>query len=253
MKLLIKKIFRNRLSIFFRNLLGIRPSVFLLNLNKKNISVSDAFFWRTDQSYYTVFKFTDILNLFLQDNTSEIEILFYDKNNKLIKEISLSNIEISNQLIIDKNFFNGVEDYGVFYIFHKSKNNIQSIIRNSCYTGYSFNDSLPSFVHGNLITSTKSYDGRIQEYGIVGTSSFKKRTYKVQNFCKFDRTEIMIINPTKINLEIEVNSKNFLLKSCCSVIVDIGKDELIEIFSKCYLLRPIVFNYKNNFIDVYHG
>ncbi|MDB3983084.1 hypothetical protein N9419_06445 [Candidatus Pelagibacter sp.] len=253
MKSLIKKLFRSRLSIFFRNLLGIRPSIFLLNLSKEKISTSDAFFWRTDKSYYTVFKFTDILYLFVQDNTAEIEILFYDKNNKLVKEIILSNIEIANELIIDKNFLNGIEDYGVFYIFHKSKNNTNSIIRNSCYTGYSFNNSLPSFVHGNLITSMKSFDGKTQEYGIIGASNFEKRIYKVQNYFKFDSTEIMIINPTKTNLEIKVNSKIFLLKSCCSIIVDIKKDELVEIFSKCLLLRPIIFNYKNNFIDVYHG
>ena len=51
--------------------------------------------------------------------------------------VQILNIELSNKLVIDRNFLDGLEDFGVFYIFHRSKLNINSIIRNSCYTGYS--------------------------------------------------------------------------------------------------------------------
>ena len=252
-KLLLKKIFRHKFSIYIRNLIGFRPPIFLLNLNKKNISTSDAFFWRTDNSYHTIFKFSDILNLFFKDNSSEVEILFYNKNNKLIKSKKILNIELSNKLVIDRNFLDGLEDYGIFYIFHKSKLNINSIIRNSCYTGYCYKENLPSFVHGNLITCTKSFDGTHEDFGIVGVSRFKKMIYKVQNFYDFDQTEIAIMNPTKNNLEIEINSNKFILESCCSKIINVNNNELIEIVSNCYLLRPIIFNYKKQFMDVYHG
>ena len=174
MKSLIKKIYRSKFSVYLRNLIDIRPQVFLIEFKGKNRSSSDAFFWRTDNNYYTVFKFSDILKLFFDDDSGEVEILFYDKNNNLIKTKNYSNIELSNKIIIDKSFFNGLEDYGVFYIFHRSLNNITSIIRNSCYTGYSFNKNLPSFVHGNLITSTKSFDGKSSNFGIIGISKFKK-------------------------------------------------------------------------------
>ena len=254
-KLLLKKIVRNKFSILIRNLIGFKPPIFLLNLNKKNISISDAFFWRTDQNYHTIFKFSDILNLFFKDNSSEVEMLFYDKNNNLIKCKKFSNIELSNKLIIDKTFLDGIEDHGIFYVFHKSKANINSIIRNSCYTGYSYKESLPSFVHGNLITSIRTFDGQNIEFGIVGASSLKKKLYKVQNFYDFDKTEVAIMNPTKNRLEIEINSNKFILESCCSKIIniDINNNKLIEIVSNCYLLRPIIFNYKKQFIDVYHG
>ena len=252
-RLLLKKIFRNKFSILIRNLTGFKPSIFLLNLNKKNISTSDAFFWRTDQNYHTIFKFSDILKLFFKDNSSEVEILFYDKNNNLIKNKKFSNIELSNKLIIDSAFFDGLEDFGIFYIFHKSKSNINSMIRNSCYTGYSHRKNLPSFVHGNLITSIKSFDGQHVEFGVMGASGIKKKLYKVQNFYDFDKTEVLIMNPTKNKLEIKINSSKFILESCCSKIINIDNNKLIEIVSNCYLLRPIIFNYKKEFIDVYHG
>ena len=49
------------------------------------------------------------------------------------------------------------------------------------------------------------------------------------------------------------NSNKFILESCCSKIINVNNNELIEIVSNCYLLRPIIFNYKKQFMDVYHG
>ena len=49
-------------------------------------------------------------------------------------------------LVIDKKFMNDIEDYGTFYIFHNTNSKFNSILRNSCYTGYSLNKNLPSFV-----------------------------------------------------------------------------------------------------------
>lgn len=239
--------------MFFRNLLGIKPAIFLINLNKKNISTSDAFFWRTDSGYSTVFKFSDILSLYLNENLNEVEILFYDKFNKFLKSKKITKINLNNKLVVDKIFLNGLEDYGIFYIFHKSKNKINSIIRNSCYTGYSYKNSLPSFVHGNLITSFKSFDGNYSKFGIVGFSKFKKNIYKIQNYHNFDKTEIAFMNPTKKNLDVIINGRKFTLESCNAKILDIGEEKTISIISKCYLLRPVIFNYKKNFIDVYHG
>ena len=252
-KLFLKKIYRNKISMFFRNLIGIKPAIFLINLNKKNISTSDAFFWRTDSGYSTIFKFSDLLSLYLNENLKEVEILFYDKFNNFLKSKTITNINLNNKLIIDSNFLNGLKDYGIFYIFHKSKNQINSIIRNSCYTGYSYKNSLPSFVHGNLVTSFKSFDGSFSEFGIMGASKFKKNRYMIQNYHNFDKTEIAIMNPTQNTLDININNRKIILESCNSKILDIGEEKTISIISKCYLLRPLIFNYENNFIDVYHG
>ena len=236
-----------------RNLFGFKPPIFSIDLNKKNLSTSDAFFWRTDSGYSTIFKYSDILNLFFKTNNSKVSIMFYDKNNNLIKTKRISELELSNTIILDKFFFDGLEDYGVFYIFHETSKEINSAIRNSCYTGYSLNKNLASFVHGNLITGVKTFDGNSSIFGIIGSSKLRKNTYKIQNFYNFDKTEIAIMNPTKKKLEIVVNDQKILLETCCSKIVNIGKNQTIKIISNCYLLRPIIFNYQSHYIDVYHG
>ena len=63
----------------------------------------------------------------------------------------------------------------------------------------------------------------------------------------------MIINPTKAKLKISVNDKTFNLESCCSIKKNFNNINIIKIISKCYLLRPIIFSYHNNYLDVYHG
>jgi hypothetical protein len=254
MKLLIRNLLNIKIVIFFRNFLRIKPKFFHINFNDKNLSVSDAFFWRTDSGYKTLFKFTNLLNFFYKDKDSEIEIIFYDKNNNLIKKITKEKVLFSDQLLVDRDFLGGITDYGVFYIFHKTKKIHNSIIRNSCYLGYSLNNNLPSFVHGNVCASTKNFLGMDFKPGIAGMSFFMNQKYLIQNYfddCK--KTELLIHNPCAKKISFSVNELKFRLNSGCSLIVDIGAHKQANIVSNCYLLRPIVINYKLDFIDVYHG
>ena len=116
MKLLIKKLAKSNLGIKFRNLTGFRPVA--LNSNKliQNFSISDGFLWRTDNYFKTNFRYSDLLKIFYNKNNTSIEIQFYDKNNNLIKKIDKLNVNLSDNLTIDKKFLNGMEDYGIFYI-----------------------------------------------------------------------------------------------------------------------------------------
>ena len=77
--LLINKIFRNTYSKQLRNLLSIKPSFDIIDYTSQGLSVSDAFFWRTDNSYETIFKFTNILKYFFNETSSNIKILFFQK------------------------------------------------------------------------------------------------------------------------------------------------------------------------------
>jgi hypothetical protein len=43
------------------------------------------------------------------------------------------------------------------------------------------------------------------------------------------------------------------LNGMCGKIIDISKVDEVEIISNCYFFRPIIFNYKNNYLDVHHG
>ena len=135
MKSLIKKIFKNKLAIYFRNLLNIYPVKINTNLLVKNFSISDSFIWRTDNNFKTIFKFSDILNLFYGDEARNVDLKFYSKEGTLLKDIKNLNINLCNSLIIDKKFMNGIEDYGTFSIHHTTQSNHFSI-RNSCYTDF---------------------------------------------------------------------------------------------------------------------
>ena len=242
-------------KIFFkkiRNFFGIFPSYFLIDFNKKNYSISDGFFWRTDNNFITTFNFSDLLNIFYLIRDSNAEIIFFNKYGEMLKKLKFENLDFIHSLVIDKKFMNDIEDYGTFYIFHNTNSKFNSILRNSCYTGYSVNKNLPSFVHGNLSTASKNLNNNKINFDITGKSFLKKNTYFVQNYLDAQKTEILLLNPTRKNLDINVNDKKYSLKNGGSKLINIDK-KFIKIVSNCYLIRPIVFSYENEFLDVYHG
>ena len=249
----LKDIFRNKFSKYIRNIFGIKPAHFLIDYTGNNISVSDAFFWRTDKNFKTIFKFTDILKFFYKNEDSEVEIIFFDKSSKVIKSISLKNIDLSNEIKIDKNFLDGLEDYGTFFLYHKSSVKVDAIVRNSCYTGYSYLDNLPSFVHGNTLTNYKSFDGKVVKNGIGGKSLISNQIYQVQKHIDSDKTEILIMNPCDSKIKVKVNDLSFFLNKGCSRLVKIINKEMITIKSNSYILRPIIFNFKGTYLDAHHG
>ena len=75
MKSLVKKFARTKFSKLIRNSLNIKPIYIDMDDVKENISVSDAFAWRTDNGFKTVFKFLDILNLFYKVKKSSVELV----------------------------------------------------------------------------------------------------------------------------------------------------------------------------------
>jgi len=259
MKSLLKKISKLNLITKIRNYTGIRPVALNNNNLTNNCTISDAFIWRTDNNFKTYFKYTDLLKLFFNKENSKIIVNFYDKKHNLIKQINNKNIELSNTIEINKDFLKGLEDYGVFYIFHQLDEEINSSIRNSCYTGFSLNDELPSFVHGNCPTlhmPIKNYNESDdkQTKDIVGLSLFQNKKYKIQNYFKnLSKLEIFLQNPTSKKIKIKINNFSFELNAKCSIIHDTSKLNTIEIVSNCYFLRPIIFCYKNQYIDVHHG
>lgn len=246
---LLKRIFSKRI----RNLLGIRPTPTLIDYNSGNTSVSDAFFWRTDGDFQTIFKLTNILNYFYNVKQSNIKLIFFDKNNKFLKEYNIIDPDTSSQILINKSFLNDVSDYGVFYVFHETDEILNAIIRNSCYTGYSWKKNIASMVHGNTITAHKKFNSEVINYGAGGYSFFKERPYYIQNYFNSKKIEIMLVNPTNREIKISVNNNNFNLKKGCSKLINTHNEHTIKIDSKCYLLRPIIFESNNEYINVYHG
>ncbi len=258
MKSLVKKLAKTNIGILLRNSLNFKP-VSLMHFEKDYpISVSDAFLWRTDNGYKTKFKYSDILNLFYKIKNSWVEFHFYSKNNELKKVERVDNLNLSNELEITSKYLNNLEDYGTFYIYHFSENtkslNNKDIISNRCYLGYSQNNNLYSFVHGNTLgkfTSIYSRENVLSD--MVKTSLFKNHTYTIQKyFDGFDKNELFFINPTSKNIKFTINGKNYELKPNYSLLLEI-KTPIISFKSNCLFFRPTIFSYKGKYLDVHHS
>lgn len=256
MKLLINKITNSDTAIFIRNLLNYKPVHMNID-GLKHISVSDAFAWRTDNNFKTFFKYSDILNIFYKIKNSWVEFHFFDKNNNLLKIIKKNNLSLSNEIEISPKFLDGLKDYGTFFIYHFSRTKIENenIISNRCYLGYSKNNNLPSFVHGNTLArfediSKKKKNSR----NIIKTSLFCNHFYKIQKyFSNFDKNELFFSNPTSKKIRFSINQDKFQLNKGCSLIIDIANKKTITIKSNCLFLRPTIFSYKDEYLDVHHS
>jgi hypothetical protein len=254
-KSLVRKVANSALGIKLRNKIGFRPVPIIIDKNCEVASISDAFLWRTDNKYKTTFKYADILGLFYKIEDSYVELSFYSKDNNFIKKIIINKLNYSNELLIDKDFLNGIEGYGVFYVFHRCNNYSGGdlVISNRCYIGFSVEDKLSSFVHGNVFVKYQSLDGRFDGSDMV-KNSFFNNVYRIQNsFINFTKSELFFVNPTSKKINFLIGSNKFSLENHCSILIDISKEEDITIISKCMLLRPIIFNYKGDFYDVYHA
>jgi len=256
MRSLIKLFTNSNFSKIIRNNFNIKPLIFNIDKINYSASISDAFVWRTDNGFKTKFRFSDIFDLFYQIKNSWVEIHFYTKDNILIKVEIKKSLKISNEFEISSEFLNGIEDYGVFYIYHFSNKRIdeKNLISNRCYVGYSKNNNLFTFMHGNTLARYKKlHDKKDTCTDIVNTSSFKNQNYKIQKFFyDFDFNELFFVNPTSSRIYFSLNELNYKLDPGCSKMIE-TKSSINFIKSNCLFLRPIVFSYKNGFIDVHHG
>jgi hypothetical protein len=255
MKLLIRKFANSDLGAKLRNAINYKPSPIIIDKHLNSGSISDAFLWRTDNGYQTTFKYSDLLGLFYKIEDSYVVIAFYSKDNNLLKKIIINKLNFSNELLIDKDFLNGLEGYGVFYIFHRSDSYSGGdlLISNRCYLGFSLEGRLSSFVHGNLYAKYQSLDG-INEGSDMVANSFFKNKYKIQNlFTNFTKSELFFVNPLSKKIKFSIGSDNYSLDKNCSTLIDISDKQNIIIISKCLFLRPIIFNYKDDYYDVYHA
>jgi len=258
MKSYIKTLANTSVGIMLRNTFNFKPVYLKTFDNNYPVTVSDAFLWRTDNRYKTKFKYSDILNLFYKIKNSWVEIYFYSKHNELLKVEKFSNLNFSNEFEISSEYLNNIEDYGVFYIYHFTKNKLdldgENIISNRCYLGYSQDNNLYSFVHGNTLARfTEIYPNKKISTDIVKTSMFKNQEYTIQKyFDEFDKNELFFSNPTSKILKFSLENKNYILDPGCTQVVEI-KNSIVTIQSNCLFLRPTVFSYKGQFLDVHHS
>ena len=116
---MIKNLFKLEKIIKLRNFFSINPTFFNINYLEKNISISDGFFWRVDDNFSTIFKFTNLIKFYFNKD-SNVEIFFFDNNHNYLNKITLNTKSYSEEYNIKKKIVKNFND-GVFYIFHRSK------------------------------------------------------------------------------------------------------------------------------------
>ena len=255
LKSLTTVIANTKIGVFIRNNFGIKQvPIFLPKIKKNGYSVSDTFFWRTD-NFYTIFKYTDILKLFYECSITKMEIFFYDDLGNLIKREKILTKGKNHEFIIDENYI-GKKGFGTFCIFHDSSNlKSKIIIANRCYVGYSYKKNLPSFVHGNYFAKYKIFGKNKIRQSILQHSILNINSYCIQNnFSKFDKTELFFSNPNLNILKFSIGSKDYVIPKGNCLKVLINNEDFVKISkSNSLFIRPIVFNYIDDYIDVYHS
>ena len=69
----------------------------------------------------------------------------------------------------------------------------------------------------------------------------------------FPSLKILYRETTSKTIYFSIDKKRYSMKKSQCKIVEITNKKDVTIKSNCYFLRPIIFKYKNDFIDVYHG
>lgn len=261
MKKSLKRYFLNsRFKNQFKVLKNItRPSIRIWGNSNFNFSSSDSFFWRTDDGFSTIFRYSDIAKKYLNSD-SDILLIFLDKNGKYIDEKKFKVNNSVNTFVIDSRIVPS-NQFGSFFAYilpHDISNEITTQITNRCYVGYAKDDTFYSFVHGNEIAKliklnrntyrTTSSVSAIREHN-------KLTKYFIQkDFNTFNYNELFFFNPLKKNIQLKINGEIIRLISNQTLKYKFDfKHTACSIESNYFWPRPIVFSYLNNYFDVHHA
>ena len=252
----LNNIRKSRLILALRNSLNIKPVQIILPDDDKSYSISDAFCWRNCENFNTTFRYTDLMEYFTNIKNLNIKLVICDHNNNILKSTNFKNGDLTDKIRIDDVINDNKKKSGHFFIFHELSAKFQEriLLRNSCYTSYNFKNNVQSVVHGNLPVLAENQRLIPYKKNIIQVSHLKKYDYLVQNnFKEYDKVEAFLFNPINIDLKVKINELSFTLKSLSSKIINLPTAEIYKVKSKCLLMRPIFFVYKDKIFDVFHG
>ena len=257
LKSLVKPVFNSELGILFRNIFKFKPVGFHFPENLNSYSCSDLFFWRTDNNFETIFRYSDLPKIYYGIENSDVLFVFYDSKGVEINRIVISMTGALSELKIDKTIVGDREKFGTFSIFHLVDNNKASSLKviNRCYVGYSRGNSISSFMHGNVeaqYINLEADDKKIMND--VAKIVYFRNQYSIQkNFSNYDYSELVFCNPASSEVWISVDTEKITLLPKSSAIVKIQKKGLVKIHSNLSMPRPMIFSYKSNYFDCHHG
>ena len=258
-----KNIFAN----LIRNSIHSFPSAYISPKLKKT-SISDFFFYKCNEDFSSKIMLFNLSSHVLPEivQSEIVKLFFFDQHGMLLKSVDykLEYQEIREIMISDL-----VDDgYGSFFAFHLFKNFGELLENNSYiaergYAAYKSKDSIWSFVHGNH--NAAYLDNKYNIKSILGKSLKKNNFYTPQvSFLDQNEFEIIINNPSKSNISVEINLKDKFNSIIEKKIFDINsfgtkvfsckkKIDILELNSMNILNRPIIIKYYESNFDIFHG
>jgi hypothetical protein len=244
-------------GIWLRNNLGIRPVPYWVPTNVARMTCSDLFFWRSDDEFQTTFRFTDLPSVYYGLKESKVLLTFYDDRGNEIRRINTVVGSTTTEFKVDQSVVGPDRAFGTFSIFHLSDDgNAKDLkVNNRCYVGYSYKNSLPSFVHGNLLAQFIDLDddNLTVRHNIAKTALRTSRYFIQKSFTLPDRSELLFSNPSVRPIWIQVGNEKKHVEPRGCVVFPLKEKGRIGVFSNLCFPRPVVFSYKNDFIDCHHG
>ena len=255
-KFFVKSRFKKQFK-FLKNILS--PSIRIWGSSNYNFTSSDSFFWRTDDGYTTIFRYSDIAKKYL-NSESDILLVFLDENGKYINETIYKVHDSVNSFIIDSKIVPD-NQFGSFFAFIIPRDllgNKTTQITNRCYVGYSKDNNFYSFVHGNEIAKLIKLNGEKYKHAVSVPAirdHNKHTSYYIQkDFTAFDYNEIFFFNPLKDNIFLKINGEMVNLVSNQTLKYKFGiESSICSIESNYFWPRPIVFSYLREYFDVHHA
>ena len=263
LKSLIEPLFNSKFGVRLRNKIGFKAVNFAMPRAVSNLSASDLFIWRLDTDFKTIFRFSDIPSMYYKIHNSDVLIVVYDNFGEELYRQIISPKDNVEELEIDRSKVGMSSTHGTFSIFHLcdvgEMENVK--ITNRCYVGYQYKNAIPSFVHGNFLAQyidlSSDYSGNLDKIKIrcdIAQSWKKQSDYIIQkNFQQFDYSELAFVNPTEECLEIEIDKVHLEVPARGVHLFRLEGVDVVKISSRFSMPRPVVFSYKDGFIDCHHA
>ena len=190
----MENIKKSRLILALRNSFNIKPIQVLLPKDKESYSISDAFCWRSDKNFITVFRYTDLVEYFTNVKNLNIKLVICDHSNNIISSTVFKIKDLTSKVTINKIIKKSKKKSDHFFIFHELSPQIaKKVLRNSCYTSYTFQNNIQSLVHGNLPVLAENQNFHPYNKNIIQVSHFKTYDYMVQNnFVRYDKQSFFL-------------------------------------------------------------
>lgn len=243
--------------------------------SSEDAAISDLFLWRVDENWGTYFDLVSIPNLINHNSESvlscaTIHIFNSTGNHILKKRIELSG---TRRVLLDIKDLLGKEDnsYGTFCIFHDTACDglraFKSHIAERGYLSFSYQKSnIRSYVHGNF-DAVALVEGKKIEF--LGNQFIWNRKYNLQCILNLEKKyEVILIGtcakPIKYEIQlfdiesgILLDKKEIKLAPAEVFIYKSPKKSLkyarVIITSHSIMARPIVLNYQNRGVNIFHG